>query len=163
MNILKSIILSAVCCIGLNSFGMDQFSVEEELSKDLKTSRGTKAKVADLKDKAVLLYFTASWCPPCQKFTPKVVQFLKENKDSVEVVVVSRDRSKKAATGYLKSKKANDFYMVLPGKKSDELSKDFGVKGIPMVVVLNKDGKVVTSNGRSAITKSTDLPSDWVK
>ena len=38
----------------LSSFAMDSFDVQKELSKDLK-SKGTRAKVADLEGKTVVL------------------------------------------------------------------------------------------------------------
>lgn len=147
--------------LSFSAFSVEEYKVEEIIGKELKTARGTKAKIADLKGKTILLYFTASWCGPCQKFTPSVVDFQKANDDNVEVVVVSFDRNKKAATGYLKSKKAKEFYMVLPGDLSKKISSDFGVRGIPAVVVINPEGKVVSTNGRGPIQSSTDLPKEW--
>jgi thiol-disulfide isomerase/thioredoxin len=160
IKMLKLVVI-ILCALNVSTFAVENFDVEKELSKDLKTSRGTRAKVADLKGKSTLLYFTASWCGPCQAFTPSLVKFLDKHKDDISVVVISRDRSKKAATSYLKAKKAKDFYMVLPGKASDKISGDFGIRGIPSVIVLNKDGKVVDTNGRTQIGKSMDLPDTW--
>ena len=47
------------------------------------------------------LYFSASWCPPCRTFTPKLVEFHKANKDKFEVLLVSADNSSKAQANYM--------------------------------------------------------------
>ncbi|MCM8531733.1 MAG: redoxin family protein [Lentisphaeraceae bacterium] len=161
MNKIMKLAMVLFLSLSFSAFSVEEYKVEEIIGKELKTARGTKAKIDDLKGKTVILYFTASWCGPCQKFTPSVVDFQKENEENVEVVVVSFDRSKKAATSYLKSKKAKDFYMVLPSDLSKKVSSDFGIRGIPAVVVINPEGKVVTTNGRGPIQNSTDLPKDW--
>ena len=158
-NITKLVAILMVL-FSLNSYAMGSFDINKELAKDLKTSKGSKAKIDNLEVKTVILYFTASWCPPCNKFTPSVVKFLEANKGDVEVIVISRDRTKDAATSYLKKKKADDFHMILPGKVSDKISQDFGVRGIPSVFVVNKEGKVVSKDGVGPIYKSTKLPAD---
>lgn len=50
-----------------------------------------------LKDKKVIgVYFSASWCGPCQQFTPILAEFYKKMNSKgkkFEVIFVSRDRS----------------------------------------------------------------------
>lgn len=57
----------------------------------VKRVRGSEA----LNGKAVGLYFSAHWCPPCRAFTPvlaEVYRTLKHKRDDFEVVFVSGDR-----------------------------------------------------------------------
>merc|ERR1712093_745631 len=57
---------------------------------------------------------------------------------------------------------------ALPFEKREEkekLSKLFGVSGIPSFVVLNSDGTVITTEGRSKVMsdpKGENLPSAWL-
>lgn len=49
-----------------------------------------------LSGKYIGLYFSASWCPPCRRFTPKLVQCfnnLRRMGKPFEIVLVSSDRS----------------------------------------------------------------------
>jgi thiol-disulfide isomerase/thioredoxin len=61
---------------------------------------------ADIKADYVGLYFSASWCPPCRRFTPKLVQcykgFLQQpgNESTLEIVLVSSDREEGDAVQY---------------------------------------------------------------
>jgi len=51
--------------------------------------------LSSLAPKVKLLYFSASWCPPCREFTPKLAKWynkINESAKRVEVVFVSRDR-----------------------------------------------------------------------
>lgn len=139
-----------------------KFDYLTELNRDFKTAYGKTAKYKDvLKDKTILLYFTASWCPPCRSFTPVLVKFAEANADSVVVVVVSRDRTKTAAVKYMKNKKAKIFFMIPPGKQSNKLATKFEIRGIPNVTVIGKDGAVLSSNGRGIISRSDKLPAEW--
>jgi nucleoredoxin len=79
----------------------DVFSIESLLGptllKDVKGSPVSTAKEALKSNKSgiVALYFSASWCPPCQRFTPILIDFYnaaKEAKCGFEIVFVSSDR-----------------------------------------------------------------------
>ena len=56
--------------------------------------------------KFIGLYFSASWCPPCRAFTPKLAQFYAEFKarhaaaDDFDIVFVSSDKTPVAAEDY---------------------------------------------------------------
>lgn len=62
------------------------FESGELLSKD-----GLVSARDALKGKFVGVYFSASWCPPCQRFTPKLVEaYTSSLKDkNLEIVFVS--------------------------------------------------------------------------
>ena len=44
--------------------------------------------------KIVMLYFSASWCPPCKQFTPMLATFYQSMKGhrSLEIIFISADR-----------------------------------------------------------------------
>eukprot|EP00408_Alexandrium_pacificum_P034252 CAMPEP_0171270312 /NCGR_PEP_ID=MMETSP0790-20130122/60643_1 /TAXON_ID=2925 /ORGANISM="Alexandrium catenella, Strain OF101" /LENGTH=428 /DNA_ID=CAMNT_0011739143 /DNA_START=78 /DNA_END=1364 /DNA_ORIENTATION=- len=106
---------------------------------------------------AIFVYFSAHWCPPCRGFTPKLVEF--HNKHfggkGFETVFVSSDKS---------SEQFDEYYgempwLALPFAKSDvkaALSKKYKVQGIPSLVILSPDGKVITKDGRSKIMENFD-------
>merc|ERR1712224_1066984 len=115
--------------------------------------------------KAIGLYFSAHWCPPCRGFTPKLAEYYKDGlKDKMEIVFVSSDRDEAAFNEY----SGEMPWLALPYNKRDEkaaLSKAFGVNGIPSFVVLNSDGTVITTEGRGRVEKDPlgkDFPSGWL-
>lgn len=58
---------------------------------------------SSLAGKTVGIYFSASWCPPCQSFTPKLmdtVRKLKDRGEQLEVVFVSNDRDEESFKKY---------------------------------------------------------------
>ncbi|CAE7658238.1 Nxn [Symbiodinium sp. CCMP2592] len=103
--------------------------------------------------KAVGLYFSAHWCPPCRGFTPKLAEAYKAHlKDKgLEIVFVSSDNSEEEFNSYFGEMP----WLALPfgerTKKAD-LSKKFKVSGIPTFVIINaENGSVITTDGRSAV------------
>lgn len=58
-----------------------------------------------LKDKEIIaFYFSAHWCPPCQRFTPLLVDLYASIKDQhlpVEIVFVSHDKTEDAMFNYM--------------------------------------------------------------
>lgn len=60
-----------------------------------------------LQDKVVALFFSASWCPPCQHFVPvlrEVYDELTSRENSLEIIFVSMDKSKDEMMEYYREK-----------------------------------------------------------
>merc|ERR1712232_1034749 len=114
---------------------------------------GTDCLGSSLKGKVFGLYFSAHWCPPCRGFTPKVAEWY--NKDlkakGFEVVFVSSDRDEAAFKECFGEQPwlALDF---ADRKLKEQLSNNFGVQGIPSFVIIDKDGSIITKDGRAAVT-----------
>lgn len=117
-------------------------------STAVKTSEALAGK------KAVAVYFSAHWCPPCRGFTPKLAEWY--NKDlkakGLEVVFVSSDRDEES----FKSYHAEQPWLALPYEQRDlkaKLNAKYKVNGIPSLVILDSEGKVITKEGRGAISQ----------
>ena len=121
--------------------------LQELLGGTLEKLDGTTVPTADaIKGrKNIVLYFTAGWCPPCRKFTPKLVKFFNEHKDSKDftIIMVSSDRSAEAQMDYMK--KYDIAFYSLPFDKGvlNRVKKVYAGGGIPNLVILNADGTVV--------------------
>jgi len=110
-------------------------------------------KGSSLKGKVFGLYFSAHWCPPCRGFTPKLAEWYRNDLQAkgFEVVFVSSDKDEASFKEYFAEQPwfALDFD---DRKRKEQLSDHFGVEGIPSFVIIDKDGSVITKDGRSAVT-----------
>jgi len=100
--------------------------------------------------KFYVFYYTASWCGPCQKFTPSLVDFYNKNKnDLFEIILITSDRDEDAMEGYAAAKKMPWPHLEL--RKAAQFKKKFqhGVSGIPSVIVCDLKGNIVTAEGRN--------------
>lgn len=138
-----------------------------EVLGDVAARNGNKAFVdkdnnsmsfAELKSKkGVGLYFSASWCPPCKGFTPKLADWYnsKHQKEDIEIIFVSSDRDEKSYKEYLS-------HMPWKGlafnekKAKEELDAIFKVEGIPTLVFIDGEGNTLTTDGRSKVISSPD-------
>tara|TARA_B100001094_G_C18060585_1_gene734821 strand:- start:384 stop:911 length:528 start_codon:yes stop_codon:yes gene_type:complete len=121
------------------------------LPEDLLNAAGKVVSSETLSGKYVGLYFSASWCPPCRTFTPKLVEFHKANKDKFEVLLVSADNSEKAQANYMKTYMMPWLAVKHQSIAANLLVKKMGVSGIPFLVILDPDGSVVTKDGRGDV------------
>ena len=103
---------------------------------------GGNMKLSDLRGKAVLLNFWATWCGPCKIETPWLVEMQQQyGSQGLQIVGVAMDNSGKDDI----SKFAKDMgmnYPVLLGKEAvgDEYG---GVPGLPESFFIGRDGKIV--------------------
>lgn len=107
---------------------------------------------------AVLVYFSAHWCPPCRTFTPQLVQTynkLKADGKRVELIFVSNDRDVEAFNNYFSSMP----WLAIPyedGTRRRDIATRFRVEGIPTLVVLDGAGEVITTDGRTAVSSDPE-------
>nr|KJB14360.1 hypothetical protein B456_002G121200 [Gossypium raimondii] len=113
-----------------------------------------KVPVDSLIGKTVGLYFSAQWCFPCAKFTPKLISIYHKIKQSLEgkgggedfeIVFVSNDRDQSSFDSYYGTMP----WLALPFGEPiiRTLAKYFDVQGIPCLIIIDPDGKTVTKQG----------------
>ncbi|KAH9625461.1 hypothetical protein KSS87_008124 [Heliosperma pusillum] len=119
-----------------------------------------KVPVTSLEGKTIGLYFSAQWCLPCLKFTPKLIsiynkinQILKTlanlEKEEFEIVFVSSDQDKTSFDSYFETMP----WLAVPFSDPTikDLAKRFNVRDIPSLVFMGPDGKTLTKQGRNLI------------
>merc|ERR1712187_278383 len=137
---------------------------KEEKAKLLLDSLGADL-VAKAQGKPIGLYFSAHWCPPCRGFTPKLAEWYNAGlKDKMEIIFVSSDKDQASFDSYFNEMP----WLALPFAKRAEkeaISDAMGVAGIPSFAVINPDGTVITTDGRSQVSKDTKgehFPAGWL-
>jgi len=131
-------------------------SLKEHFPDGLLDGEGNTVGVEVLKGKAVGIYFSASWCPPCKAFSPKLAKYREQYKDQLDVVFVSSDRSPAAQKEYMAEVGMSEYTIALKGPAALALSKKYGVKGIPALVMLKSNGDFLTKEGRAIVSGGHD-------
>ncbi|KAL9655787.1 hypothetical protein ABK040_005014 [Willaertia magna] len=96
-----------------------------------------------LKEKKILLYFSAHWCPPCRMFTPTLIEMVNTLKEEGHgnkfvVVFISCDEDEEAMIDYMKSTRMP--WLALPYNSVQRgLCAKYDVTAIPSVILLNSN------------------------
>ena len=108
----------------------------------LESLDGKTMRLSDLRGKAVLLNFWATWCSPCKIEMPWFVDFQKQyGSQGLQIVGVAMDDgSKEDIAKFAKDMGVN--YPILIGKESvgDAYG---GVPALPQSFLIGRDGKIV--------------------
>ncbi|MBN2218464.1 MAG: TlpA family protein disulfide reductase [Pirellulales bacterium] len=105
------------------------------------------------KGKVVLIQFWATWCGPCRGEIPNVKKYYDLYHDrGFDVVSISLDRSREDIDKYLATNPL-PWPVVFDDSKGNEgfetpMAIRYGVTGIPMLVLIDRDGKVVSEKAR---------------
>ncbi|XP_022664529.1 nucleoredoxin-like protein 2 isoform X2 [Varroa jacobsoni] len=113
----------------------------------------------------VAIYFSAHWCPPCRMFTPVLADVYKQLKNQgkkLEVVFVSSDKTEDAMFAYMEETHGDWYAIKYNDAARSELGSHFGVRSIPTLIILKKDGTVISKDGRSEVqSKGTGAWELW--
>jgi nucleoredoxin len=123
---------------------VEQSDFAKTVYRDLVRSQGSRLKrfTPDAGDspKYFAFYRSAMWCPPCRKFTPKLVKFYNKQKRKgapFELVFISSDRSEDDMAEYMKQYKMK-WPAFKHGKNKDIVQRNG--TGIPNLIVTDADG-----------------------
>ena len=110
----------------------------------LKNLAGEPVSLSDFKGKVVLIDFWASWCGPCRKDNPHVVElYNKYKKDGFEILGVSLDKTKdRWEQAVAKDNLTWTHVSDLKGWQN-EVAQMYSVKSIPHTVLLDEEGKII--------------------
>ena len=116
-------------------------SAEMAPNFDLTSTNGKSIKLSDYRGKVVIVDFWATWCPPCRKGIPDLIELQKEFKDNLVVIGVSLDQDTKSdVVPFMKKYGIN--YPIVYG--DNQVIMDYGsINAIPTSFVIDKTGKIV--------------------
>jgi cytochrome c biogenesis protein CcmG/thiol:disulfide interchange protein DsbE len=106
----------------------------------LKDLQGKDISLSDFKGKVVLLDFWATWCPPCRKEIPHLVELSQQyEKDGLVVIGLSLDDSKDPVGSFAKQNQIN--YPVVMA--NDKVCAAYGgVSAIPTLFLIDRKGDI---------------------
>lgn len=109
----------------------------------LQSIEGKTVRLSDLKGKAVLVNFWATWCQPCKIEMPWFVELQKQYANEGLVVLgisVDEDASTEDLTKFAKDLGVN--YPILLAK--DHVEENYGgIQFLPVTIFVGRDGKIV--------------------
>jgi thiol-disulfide isomerase/thioredoxin len=118
----------------------------------LNNPQGIPVSLKSLRGKYVLIDFWASWCGPCRRENPHVVQIYNKYKPmGFEIFSVSLDKDHTKWVEAIKQDGLLWPYHVSDLKFWDSAAaKLYGVNSIPFTVLIDKEGKIIETGLRAA-------------
>ena len=110
---------------------------------ELTTLDGQKLRLSDLRGKAVLLNFWATWCGPCKIEIPWLEDLQKQYApQGLQIVGISMDDDPPAKVAQFAKDQGINYTVVMGNDKVADLYG--GVDGLPETFYIGRDGKIVT-------------------
>lgn len=98
---------------------------------------GRTQRLANFRDRVVLIDFWATWCRPCRTELPVVEKLYRQYRDRGLVVLAITTEKEKVTAGFIRK---NDYtFPVLIDEQGDAHDK-YRVHSIPVIVVVGRDG-----------------------
>jgi thiol-disulfide isomerase/thioredoxin len=116
---------------------------------------GDLVTLSQINNKVILLNFGASWCAPCRKKSPELIEILNDFKNTefkggemgFVIISVSLDKNEMAWKNSIERDGTGEFVNIgdMNGWKC-EAAVSYNIKSIPSSVLLNGEGKILALN-----------------
>ena len=104
---------------------------------------GAAIETTQFAGKVLVVTFWASWCGPCKKELPLLEGIQRTAKDKVQVVAVNIEDGERFR---VVARSLASLSLTLAHDWRNRAAEAYGVKGIPHMVIIGRDGKVVKVN-----------------
>lgn len=112
----------------------------------------------------LLIYYSASWCPPCKIFTPELLAFYNKMKetygDCFELVLFSLDRKEIDLLNYMKSFKMPWPAIAYKERNTIAYLKGYQTPAIPGLILLHKNGLILVDKFEYKGNKASPLSNE---
>ena len=122
---------------------------------ELKPISGSFNKNADY----FIYLYSASWCGPCKRIMPQIVQLYKENlsKDKrIEIILLDLDATEEQAKKYVAHYNADFFATMGKNPAVDKLPGAYQVRGIPHCIAVDKNGNRIFGGHAAGLFHNLD-------
>jgi thiol-disulfide isomerase/thioredoxin len=135
----------------------------DDLGRD---ASGNQVHLSDYHDKLVIVSFWASWCGPCRKELPVLAKIQESGtRDKIAIFAVNWRESAQRFQEIKRVLKNTDLTLV--SDESGWFGREYGVKGIPHMVIIGRDGRIAAVHvgyGESEIPRLVkEINSLWNK
>jgi thiol-disulfide isomerase/thioredoxin len=105
-------------------------------------TQGNNVSLSDFKGKVVIVDFWATWCPPCRRGIPDLIDLQNQYKNKVAVIGISVDRENtKAGVPDFIDKMGINYPVVY---FNDKVINDYGgIEAIPTTFIIDKQGNII--------------------
>lgn len=149
MNKLLSVLMVALLVAGCAPLGAEELKVGQPVDLKFTAADGSKVDLGQLRGKVVLLYFCASWCPPCVRELPKKqAVYEKLHPHGFEIIGISLDRSRAQFDDFTKLKNIPWPQHFSKDSWNGPLMKQFNVRFIPTEILIDQKGLIAHLNAR---------------
>jgi len=108
---------------------------------------GERLDWAKYRGKVVLIDFWASWCGPCRFEVPRMKKVYELYHDlGFDIVGISLDRSREALDAFIEQQGIP--WTIVYDEDGSPTAEYYGVIGIPTMILVDKDGKAVSTRAR---------------
>jgi thiol-disulfide isomerase/thioredoxin len=160
MKILSALVLYTASLLGANAALADMSALEALREGDMKkltfhaepqpvsdtpfeAGEGGEMTLAEYEGKIVVLNFWATWCAPCRKEMPMLSELQTElGGDDFEVVTLATGRNPPPAMKAFFDEIGVD-NLPLHRDPRSQVAREMGVLGLPITVILDRDGQEI--------------------
>ncbi len=107
-----------------------------------RTIDGEEVRLSDSEGRIRVISFWATWCPPCRKELPILAGIQDQGgKERIEVIAINLKETRSTYRQALRVMES--FNVQFVHNRRGTVAKQFGVNGIPHLLIVNADGRVV--------------------